>query len=113
MTLQELMAALYQHPETLMFSEVIAAIDSEFDFTPSAFTNGSLHNQETENQGSCKILCFAHKANLSEGHTLALFAEHYRDVIADPNGTTHQNIRQFMTRGWMGVSFAKKPLKKK
>ncbi|MDX1341224.1 MAG: HopJ type III effector protein [Reinekea sp.] len=113
MTLKELMAAVYQHPESLMFADVISAIDSEFDFTPSAFVNGELHNTETENQGSCKVLCFAHKAGMSEGHTLALFGEHYRDVLADPNGTGHANIRQFMARGWMGVSFAKPPLKKK
>ena len=113
MTLQELMAAVYQQPETLVFSEVIAVIDAEFHFTASAFTNGAVQNQATENQGSCKVLSFAHQASLSVPHTLALFAEHYRDVAADPNGMSHQNMRQFMANGWKGVSFAKKALVKK
>jgi hypothetical protein len=113
MTLQELMAALYQHPETLIFAEVIETIDSEFDFTPSAFVNGELQNSETQNQGSCKVLCFAHKSGLAEGITLKLFAEHYRAVLADPEGDAHQNIRQFMSHGWKKVSFHKPPLKKK
>lgn len=113
MTLNELMAALYQQPDSLTFSEVLSVIDSEFDFTPSAFSNGTLRNAETENQGSCKVLSFAHQAGLSPAHTLALFAEHYREVLASPNSDSHQNIRQFMANGWVGVNFAKKPLAKK
>lgn len=113
MTLQELLGTLYQQPEKLNFEDVLKAIDAEFEFTPSAFANGDLHNSQTENQGSCKVFAFAHKAGLSEGHTLKLFAEHYRDVLADPDGSSHQNIRQFMQRVWMGVSFATPPLKKK
>lgn len=113
MTLQQLMAALHGNPDELMFADVIAAIDAEFEFTPTAFVNGDLHNSALENQGSCKVLCFAHKAGLAEGVALKLFAEHYRAVLAEPKGTDHQNIRQFMKRGWMGVSFDGAPLKKK
>jgi hypothetical protein len=113
MTLNDLLAAVYADSQTLEFTDVLAAIDAEFEFTPSAFVNGELQNGEHENQGSCKVLCFAHKAGLSEGHALRLFAEHYRDVKADPNGSSHQNIRQFMKHGWHKVSFEKKPLQKK
>lgn len=113
MTLQDLMAALYGNPESLKFDEVLATIDSEFEFTPCAFTNGDLSNSVQENQGSCKVLSFAHKAGLAEGVALKLFAEHYRDVLENPEGNNHQNIRQFMKRGWMGVSFNGSPLKKK
>lgn len=113
MTLKELLAALYQHPETLKFDDVLAAIDSEFEFTATAFVNGDVHNGAHENQGSAKVLAFAHKSGLAEGIALKLFAEHYRDVLADPEGSSHQNIREFMRRGWMGVSFAQPPLKKK
>lgn len=113
MTLKELLAAVYEAPETLVFQDVLAAIESEFEFTPSAFSNGSIVNSAEQNQGSCKVLSFAHKSNLSQPHTLALFAEHYRSVLADPTGTDHQNIRQFMATGWKGVSFAKVALVKK
>lgn len=113
MTLQELMAALHGNPDTLMFDDVLLAIDAEFDFTPCAFTNGELHNSALENQGSCKVFCFAHKAGLAEGIALRLFAEHYRAVLANPEAYDHQNIRQFMKRGWKGISFNGSPLKKK
>ena len=113
MTLQELMATLHGHPDDLKFADVLETIDAEFEFTPCAFVNGDVHNTADENQGSCKVLCFAHKAGLAEGVALKLFAEHYRSVLADPKGTDHANIRQFMKRGWMGVSFNGSPLKKK
>ncbi|WP_245840531.1 HopJ type III effector protein [Ohtaekwangia koreensis] len=37
--------------------------------------------------------------------TLSLFAEHYRSVLENPDGTDHQNIRQFMLHGWPGIIF--------
>ncbi len=113
MTLQELMSALYQSPETLEFRAVIETIDAEFDYTPSAFMNGNTSNIASENQGSGKVFSFARQAGLSEAHTLMLFAEHYRDVLANPDATNHQNIREFITNGWTGVSFAKPALKKR
>jgi hypothetical protein len=112
-SLQTLLAAVYDQPESLVFTEVLAAIDTEFDFTASAFSNGELRNSALENQGSCRVLSFAHQAGLSEIHTLSLFAEHYRSVLADPQGDNHANIRQFMQRGWRGVSFAQTPLIKR
>lgn len=113
MRVEDLLATLYQQPETLVFADVLATIEAEFDFTPTAFTNGNLSNAATENQGSCKVFSFAHQAGLSQANTLALFAEHYRDVLANPDGEAHQNIRQFMQHGWQQVSFASTPLVKK
>lgn len=113
MTLKELLATLHTTPKTLVFAEVIDTIESEFDYTPSAFTNGKTHSQANENQGSCKVFAFAHQAGLSEAHTLRLFAEHYVDVLADENGSSHQNIRAFMKSGWKGVSFEHKNVLKK
>ncbi len=112
MTLNDLLAAVYQQPETLMFDDVLKTIDAEFEFTPSAFVNGALQNGADENQGSCKVLSFAFKAGLNDVNTLTLFAEHYRDVLANPHGDNHQNIRQFMRKGWKGISFQLSPLKK-
>lgn len=113
MTLKELLAAVYAKSQSLEFSQVLDAIDAEFEFTPTAFVNGSVKNSENENQGSCKVLSFAFQAGLSEEHSLHLFAEHYRSVLANPDGSDHQNIRQFMHNGWTGVSFARKPLIKR
>jgi AraC-like DNA-binding protein len=113
MNLKDLLAAVYGNSQTLTFQQVLEAIDAEFDFTPSAFVNGQQQNNETENQGSCKVLSFASQAGLSEAHTLRLFAEHYRSVMANPDGNDHQNIRQFMQQGWKGVSFEKKALIKR
>ena len=44
--------------------------------------------------------------NLSEEATLACFgAYYYEDVLKNPNGTDHQNIRNFMKTGWDGIAF--------
>lgn len=34
-----------------------------------------------------------------------LWGQYYRDVKASPDGTDHQNIRNFMKYGWEGVPF--------
>lgn len=87
------------------FKDVIAHIEQHFDFTPTAFKNGAQANAATENQGSAKVFSFAQLENLNEADTLTLFAEHYAAVLATPEATDHQNIRQFMQHGWSGISF--------
>ncbi len=63
------------------------------------------YNAATENQGSAKIFSFAKLNGLNQAQTLSLFAEHYASVLATPEGTDHQNIRQFMQHGWDGIQF--------
>lgn len=89
----------------LIFTDVIAYIESAYNHTPTAFWNGEIHNEATQNQGSAKVLQFALIKSLSEEDTLQLFAEHYRAVLDNPNGNDHQNIRAFMLHGWEGVRF--------
>ena len=89
----------------IFFQDVLAFIEANYDYTPSAFKNGNQQNAETENQGSARVLFFAKLHNLSQEDTLSLFAEHYDAVLATPEGTDHQNIRQFQQFGWGGVSF--------
>lgn len=89
----------------LAFSDVIRYIESNYTVTPAAFKNGNLYNDATQNQGSAKVLYFARMQGLSPEDTLLLFAEHYRAVQDEPEGTAHQNIRQFMENGWEGVEF--------
>ena len=87
------------------FSDVIAFIEARYTHTPTAFQNGQQHNAATENQGSAKVFSFAQLNELDQAQTLSLFAEHYASVLATPEGTDHQNIRQFMQHGWDGVQF--------
>jgi len=90
---------------SLTFKEVIEFIETHYQHQPTAFKNGDAYNEASQNQGSAKVFTFAKLNNLNEEDTLHLFAEHYRSVLDNPNGTDHQNIRQFMTHGWPGVIF--------
>lgn len=87
------------------FADVIAFIEARYQHTPTAFQNGAQFNAATENQGSAKVFSFAQLEGLNHADTLSLFAEHYASVLATPEGTDHQNIRQFMQNGWDGVKF--------
>lgn len=87
------------------FSDVISYIEARYSHTPTAFQNGQQHNSATENQGSAKVFSFAQLNNLDQQQTLSLFAEHYASVLATPEATDHQNIRQFMQHGWDGIKF--------
>ena len=88
------------------FKDVIAYIDSMYIHTPTAFKNGNQENDADQNQGSAKVFAFGKLNELSEADTLKLFAEHYQSVLATPEGSDHQNIRQFMQYGWSGISFS-------
>ncbi|MFC3903514.1 HopJ type III effector protein [Acinetobacter marinus] len=90
---------------TAQFADVIRLIDMHYQHTPTAFQNGEQHNTAEQNQGSAKVLSFAKLNGLDQAQTLRLFAEHYQSVLATPEGTDHQNIRQFMVNGWDGVKF--------
>ena len=45
--------------------------------------------------------------------TLLAFGEHYRSVIATPEGTDHGNIRALIANGLAGVKFSAQPLTRK
>ena len=100
---QELLAQL--EAGTAIFTDVLSFIEARYTYTPTAFKNGQQLNAANENQGSAKIFSFAKLNGLDEAQTLSLFAEHYASVLATPEGTDHQNIRQFMQHGWDGVQF--------
>lgn len=105
--MNELLARLNNTPEHIEFSEVIALIDAQYEFTPTTFSNGALLNEAGKNSGSCKIFAFALLHGLSAQQTLACFGAYYRaDVLQNPHGTDHQNIRNFMQTGWAGIQFS-------
>ncbi len=101
-------------PLTISFSEVIAHIDAHYEFTPTRFLNGTVVNEVGQNNGSCKIFYFAKLQNLTPTETLTLFGDFYRkDVLQNPDGTDHQNIRNFIHSGWEGIKFEGKALSAK
>jgi len=98
----------------IQFKDVIAFIDEHYDFTPTKFTNGNTVNEADQNNGSCKVFSFAKLNALSKEETLALFGDFYRtDVLQNPEGKDHQNIRNFMEFGWDGISFESEALKRR
>ncbi|MDO6808228.1 HopJ type III effector protein [Zobellia galactanivorans] len=114
MTIDTFIKKLKSTPEAIEFSETMSVIEAHYHFTPSAFTNGTLENAEGQNSGSCKLFAFAKDQKLSKEETLACFGSYYfNDVLDDPEGTGHQNIRNFMQTGFQGLVFSQDPLKKK
>lgn len=98
-------------PDQIDFSEVMACIDNTYHYTPCSFTCGDVTSEAGTNEGSCKILAFAKIHKLDAAATLALFGEYYRtDVLGNPGGKDHANIRNFMVHEWAGVSFEQEPL---
>lgn len=88
------------------FQATIAYIDEKYNFTPTAFKNGNQFNNANENNGSCKIFAFAKINNLEKDATLSLFGSYYfDDVLKNPEGNDHQNIRNFIKFDWDGISF--------
>jgi len=51
------------------------------------------------------VLSYAAIAGFDKETTLKLFGQYYRDVLANPTGTDHANIRNFMKTGWEGCPF--------
>ncbi len=118
MNTKELLAQLNTTPESVTFDQVIETITSDYDYTPTRFTNGfdesMAVNEAGTNEGSCKIFSFAQLNNLSKEQTLHCFGDYYRkDVLENPDATDHANIRNFILCGWDGIHFESTALTKK
>jgi len=110
MSPRQLLQKLTETPESIDFNEVIATINAHYLYTPTLFTNGigehKLVNEAGKNEGSCKIFTFAKLNGLTKEQTLTCFGHYYREeVLKNPLGHDHQNIRKFIEYGWMGISF--------
>lgn len=103
--------------EPISFQQTIQCIEQHYHYQPAEFSNGQnnqiIINQAGTNEGSCKIFAFAQLHQLNQQQTLNLFGEFYQDVLNDPDGTGHQNIRHFMMFGWEGITFQSSPLSAK
>ena len=114
MQLDAFFIKLKHTPEQVSFADTIAAVDANYEFTPTAFRNGELENAAGQNSGSCKLLSLARIHDLSVAQTLQCFGDYYRvDVLQHPDATDHQNIRNFIRFGWDGVEFASQALRLK
>jgi hypothetical protein len=91
------------------FQDTMAVIAEHYHYQPTEFSNGlhqPLVNEAGRNEGSCKIFAFAQLQQLTVEQTLALFGDYYRkDVLHNPAGNDHQNIRNFIRDGWEGIVF--------
>lgn len=106
MNIDDFLAKLSQNPEQIEFSDTMTVIDENYIFTPTMFTNGDIVNEKNQNNGSCKVFAFGQLNSLSKQQTLACFGSYYRnDVLGNPDGDDHQNIRHFMKTGWQGINF--------
>ncbi|MCY4043674.1 MAG: HopJ type III effector protein [Cellvibrionales bacterium] len=113
MAIEKLIQQINNDPDSTDFKEVIATIEANYAFTPTAFKNGLVNNSADKNQGSCKIFAFAKLNGLTKEQTLPLFGQYYFDeVLKHPDTDNHNNIRQFMKTGWGGITFDGIPLVK-
>lgn len=118
MTLGKFLQQLQAQPAAIEFQQSIDTINTHYAYTPTRFTNGrgedKVVNAAGSNEGSCRIFAFALMQGLSTDATLALFGSFYRDdVLNNPHGTDHANIRTFMRHGWAGIHFDGAALKPK
>ncbi|MES2818355.1 MAG: HopJ type III effector protein [Pseudomonadota bacterium] len=88
-----------------LFADTLAFIATGYDYRPCAFVNGGVENPAGQNEGSCKTLGLALLESLSLDETLRAFGEHYRSVLASPDGSDHANIRALLSSGLAGVQF--------
>lgn len=89
----------------IVFQDVMDLINKYYEVGLIEFKNGDVVNKPGENEGSAIIFSYAAISGLDKESTLKLFGEHYRDTVADPDGDSHQNIRNFMKNGWDGIPF--------
>tara|TARA_B110000444_G_scaffold255860_1_gene291086 strand:+ start:1707 stop:2057 length:351 start_codon:yes stop_codon:yes gene_type:complete len=111
MNLKEYIFRLKNLPESISFEDTIFIIDKYYIFEATEFKNAEILNKIDENIGSCKIFAFGLLNKLTESEVLQCFGDFYRkDVLIDPCGVNHQNIRSFIKNGWSGVQFEKEAL---
>lgn len=114
MSIEELIQRARTEPDTVEFDQVMRVIEDNYDYHPTRFSNGDMTNEAGSSEGSCKIFYFAQQNNLSETETLTLFGGYYRDeVLGNPGGGDHPNIREFILDGWLGIRFDGTALTKK
>ncbi|MCG6933923.1 MAG: HopJ type III effector protein [Gallionella sp.] len=104
--MKQFLQTLENAPDSISFNDTMGVIDANYNFIPAAFRNGEMQNEAGQNNGSCKVFSFARLHHLTQQQTLHCFGSYYRDdVLKHPQGSDHQNIRNFMKTGWGGIVF--------
>jgi len=105
-SIAQLLTKIVEQSDSVEFSEVMQVISDNYRYTPTRFNNGALSNEKGANEGSCKLFAFAQLQQLTAEQTLACFGAYYRDdVLGNPTGDDHGNIRNFIITGWNGIAF--------
>jgi len=118
MNTKQLIEKIKSTPEAVEFNDVMDTITADYNYQACTFYNGQgdnrLTNKAGTNEGSCKIFAFAQLNQLNQPETLACFGIYYReDVLQNPTGDDHGNIRHFILSGWNGIQFEGTALHKK
>ncbi|WP_298478495.1 HopJ type III effector protein [uncultured Maribacter sp.] len=114
MKIEEFKVKLNNTMAEIEFADTMAVIEENYNFTPTAFTNGKLKNKAGENSGSCKLFAFATLQGFTVNETLRCFGKFYsEEVLFNLDGDNHQNIRNFMLTGFDGILFDGEALKTK
>lgn len=96
-----------------LFADTLAFIERHYTFTPGAFVNNGLASDAGQNEGSRRTLGLAQLEGFSQEEALLAFAEHYRSVLATPDGQDHGNIRALLKGSLAGVHFDQAPLSRR
>lgn len=91
------------------FGNTIQAIDSILETEPVDFVNGEVPNTSGENLWSLKVLAFGKMMWFHTQEVLSMFWEYYREVIDNPDGNSHQNIRALQKTGIECVDISENP----
>ena len=87
----------------LGFDAVSVALEAFFNFTDMPMQIGSVKNEVGQNLGS-KIRCaVAVELGASKEELLSWFGVFHKEVLADPDGDNHPNIRAIMEHGIAGI----------
>ena len=106
MKVEDFLKKIAKKAQDVAFADTMSVVEANYVFTPTAFKNGTTNNEVGQNSGSCKLFAFAKMNKLTKQQTLYCFGEYYRnDVLKNPEGTDHQNIRNFIKYAWEGVIF--------
>ena len=102
----ELMGLLGESTDQVSFQLTMDVVEEMYAYEDVAFSVGDVVSKPGENTGSAKIFSFAKISMLEKETTLHLFGDYYRkDVLENPDGDDHANIRAFMKGGWDCVKF--------
>ena len=114
MSLSNFLNKLNNTPLEVSFQDTMSVVDENYTFSETKFTNGDTVNEAGQNNGSCKLFAFALANKLTIDQTLNCFGDFYRkDVLDNPEGDNHQNIRNFIKSGFEGITFEGEALQKK